>query len=89
VRPERRDEALAAARRLQQATRREAGCRDYGFWVATDDPDALLLFERWEDAAALETHLATPHVAEFSAAVGDFVDGPLAVDRYEVDDPPS
>ena len=86
LRPERRDEALAAARRMQETTAAEHGCHEYRFWIAIDDPHSLLLFERWEDLASLEAHLTSAHVAEFGAAIGDFVDGPLSIARFEVTD---
>jgi quinol monooxygenase YgiN len=87
VRPGKREEALAAARRQQRASIAEAGCRDYGFWISLDDTDSLLVLERWEDAAALDAHLATPHTAEFSAALAGWVDGAPTIDRYEVGEP--
>jgi quinol monooxygenase YgiN len=89
LRPDRRDEALAAARRMQETTAAEDGCHEYRFWTAVDDPDSLLLFERWEDLASLEAHLATPHVAEFGAAISGYVDGPVTIERFQATaDPP-
>jgi quinol monooxygenase YgiN len=86
LRPETREEALEAARRHQDATGREPGCHEYRFWLSIDDPDGLLVFERWEDQAALEAHLAAPHVREFGAAIAKYADGPVTVTRYEVAD---
>jgi quinol monooxygenase YgiN len=56
------------------------------FWSATDDPDAILLFEQWQERQALETHLAAPHTAAFLAQIGPAVDGTLEVTRFEVSD---
>jgi quinol monooxygenase YgiN len=86
LRADRRDQALAAARRMQEVTTAERGCHEYRFWTAIDDPHSLLLFERWEDVPSLEAHLASPHVAEFGAAIGDFVDGPVSIERFHATD---
>ena len=84
LKPEAREEALAAAERMQAASSAEPGCQEYGFWFAIDDPNRLLVFERWDDAEALDTHLAKPHVAEFAAAIGGFLDGAPEITRFEV-----
>jgi quinol monooxygenase YgiN len=84
LRPELRDEALAAAREMQETTAQEDGCHEYRFWIAIDDPDWLLLFERWEDEAALEAHLAAPHVQAFGAAIARYCDGDVTVKRFAV-----
>lgn len=84
VRAGTRDDALSAAARMREATAAEPGCREYSFWMAADDPDSLLLFERWDDQESLDAHLAAPHVAEFGAAIAGFVDGPAEVTRYVV-----
>lgn len=85
IRPEAREEAIAAATRMQELSSAEAGCQEYGFWFAVDDPDRLLLFERWDDLAALERHTQTPHFAEFGGRLNDFVDGPVELLRYEAE----
>ena len=84
LKPEARDDAVAAAKRMQEASSAEPGCHEYGFWFAIEDPNRMLLFERWEDAEALDTHLAQPHVAEFGAAIAGFVEGMPEVTRLEV-----
>ena len=84
LRPETRDEALAAAQRMRAATLEEPGCQEYSFWLAIDDPDSILVFERWADQAALDTHLTAPHTREFGAAIPSYADGPVTVTRFEV-----
>ena len=82
LRSDTREEALAAALQMQDNTAGEAGCREYRFWTAIDDPDRVLLFECWEDEAALEAHLAAPHTREFGAAIAGWADGPIDFNRY-------
>ena len=86
VRPDQRDAAIAAAQDMRKRTIDEPGCIDYRFWSATDDPNAILLFEQWHERSALEAHLAAPHTAAFLAQIGPAVDGTLEVTRFEVSD---
>jgi quinol monooxygenase YgiN len=37
---------------------REPGCQQYELFVSQDDPDKLVLLEKWTDEAALEAHSA-------------------------------
>jgi len=82
--PDQRDSAISAAQEMRNHTIEESGCIDYRFWSATDDPNAILLFEQWENRSALDTHLASPHTAAFLGAIGAAVDGTLEVTRFEV-----
>ncbi|MDQ3934274.1 MAG: antibiotic biosynthesis monooxygenase [Actinomycetota bacterium] len=86
IKPEARDEAIAAAAKMRDASVQEPGCQEYGFWFAFDDPNRLLVFERWDDQAALDAHFATPHLAEFAQAIPSFVDGAPDIRRLVVDD---
>jgi quinol monooxygenase YgiN len=88
LRPERREEALAAARQMQEATTAERGCHEYRFWIAIDDPNSVLVFERWVNLACLQAHLSAPHVADFNTAISRYADGPVTVSRFEVADSP-
>ena len=84
LRSDARAEALAAAARMQEATAREPGCHEYRFWSRSRTPSAILLFERWEDQAALDAHLSAPHTRDFGAAIAAYADGPVDVTRYEI-----
>jgi len=46
---------------LRDASRKEAGCR--GFYVSRSitDPRVFVLYELWDDQAALDAHYATSH----------------------------
>ncbi len=55
--PARREEAIAAAREMMDATRREAGCVAYAFSADLADPGRFRIFEEWESQAALGLHL--------------------------------
>jgi quinol monooxygenase YgiN len=85
VKPEARAAAVAAAERMAQATRAEPGCISYGFFADVSDPNTILIFEEWEEEAALTRHFATPHMAAFAAEIPRFVAGPAAIKRYVVE----
>ena len=76
--------AVAAATRVQEATRRESGCRSYVFSADLAQPGCFRLFEEWESAEALAAHFATPHMAEFQKAVGGLGVKRMDLARYEV-----
>ncbi|TWT97031.1 putative quinol monooxygenase YgiN [Botrimarina colliarenosi] len=74
VDPARRDEFLAAFAELTPLVLAEEGCLEYG--AAIDEPTAIpvqelagegavVVIEKWESVAALEKHLAAPHMAAF------------------------
>lgn len=79
-----REQAVAAATRMIEATRSEPGCRQYRYGFAVDDPDELMVFELWEDQGALDAHFQTSHMAEFTAALVDLIVGDVDVTRYEI-----
>ncbi len=84
VKPDRRAEAEAAAVAAGTATRREPGNVAYRFAWDLEDPDVVHIFEEWKTPESLEAHFATPHLAEFVTALGDVVEGQVALYRYEV-----
>jgi quinol monooxygenase YgiN len=80
VAPGRREELLAAVRRIVPTVRKEEGCIEYGPMVdATSGlpaqgevrPSVVTMVEKWESLAALEAHLKTPHMMAFFEQTGD------------------
>lgn len=55
-------EALKEMKPLVEAN--EPGCRFYQASQSTDDENLILLYEQYEDDAALQAHRETPHFAE-------------------------
>ena len=60
-------DAIAA---MESASRAEDGCDDYTFSVELNNPAVLRITERWQSMEALQAHFATPHMADFQAAMG-------------------
>ncbi len=82
VRPGAREAYLKAFRALVPKVQAEAGCLEYGPTLdARTDIRAQLplrenvvtIVEKWEGLDALRVHLASPHMADYRAAVKDLV----------------
>jgi len=58
----------AAGAAARSATLPETGCIQYAFAEDLHDPGLLRVSEIWANRAALDAHLATPHVAQWRAA---------------------
>ena len=84
VHADQRDTAIAAAAAMSAASTAEDGCIEYSFWTSNDDPNSMLLIERWENEEALTAHMTAPHLATFITAIGPTVDGGMDVIRHDV-----
>jgi len=51
------------------------GCLQYQYFVPVDDPDLLLLIERWESEEAISVQKAAPHFKKVQELKGDRVIG--------------
>lgn len=84
LRADTRDQALAMARRMAEATQAEPGCIAYDFYVGLGDPNRLLLFQEWESMEALMAHFETPHMDEFMRELPHVVAGEIQTRRFAV-----
>jgi quinol monooxygenase YgiN len=57
-------EAEAHLRAIVAATRREPGCRTFEANRSRDDARTFLLYEVYDDQAAIDAHQRTPHFEE-------------------------
>jgi quinol monooxygenase YgiN len=67
-----RSGAMASFRRLiddnaTASVRGEPGCRRFDVLVPKGEADRIMLYEIYDDRAAFEAHLKTPHFASFNA----------------------
>ena len=60
----------------QVATHNEAGCRLYALHVDEADPRAFVMIEIWDDDAAFESHITSPHVQDLIAKSEGVFAGP-------------
>jgi quinol monooxygenase YgiN len=65
-----RDAIRAAVADVIAATRAEDGCDDYGCYEDVQYPGRFVFVESWRDQAALDRHLATPHMAAWMKVAG-------------------
>lgn len=76
----------AFSQRVRQQARdsldRELGCRRFDIAADAADPRNILLYEIYDDAAAFDSHLASPHFQSFNAETGDWVES-KAVERWD------
>lgn len=86
LKPGKRAEYLEALHRagMPGTVRREEGCLGYDYYLDTQDPDKLLLVERWESRAAQQLHLRQPHMAAAIAMKRDYV-ADTVLTCYEVE----
>jgi len=77
-----RETVLQAFRANVPAVQAEHGCLEYEATVDAGPalkfqtefgPDTFVVVEKWESTAALEAHLAAPHMAAYSAKTREFV----------------
>lgn len=73
--PEHREMVTQALTAMLAPTRAEAGCQQYDLHVDQADPNRLVMIERWTDDAALDAHIATPHMARLKAVIADKTSG--------------
>jgi quinol monooxygenase YgiN len=64
---------------LAEATRGEEGCVAYDLFESASAPGTFVTVERWRDAASLDAHMATPHVAAAFAAAEGALSGEVAI----------
>lgn len=79
-----RAEADSAFAVMREATLKEPGCIEYQAYTDRGDPGVVFMFEKWKDQAALDAHFASPHMAEFGAALGGLGVTGMDVKKYEV-----
>lgn len=67
------DAYLAALKENGAATVKEPGCHEFNILVSQKDPNHVLIFEVYNDAAAAEAHRQTDHFKKYAATIKDMV----------------
>lgn len=84
--PANHDRALEVAAPLVESTLAEEGNITYGFWQHATERGVFGVYEEWVDQAAMDAHFATPHMAEFMAAMAELGITGTDLVRHEVTD---
>ena len=83
---EARPDAVEATRRVFDAllapSRAEPGCIDYQVFEDSTQPGRFVTVECWADPAALDAHMASPHIAAAFAAAQDLLAQPPHIAPY-------
>lgn len=64
---------LAELNKVQEASRKEAGCLHYVLHQSIED-DTFVLHETWKDIDALQSHIGSAHYQEYRANIADLVE---------------
>jgi quinol monooxygenase YgiN len=68
---------------LIEPTRAEEGCLQYDLHESAEKPGHFLFFENWVSRAALDRHLATPHLERLSALLPELAEGEARIDTFQ------
>jgi quinol monooxygenase YgiN len=82
---ESRTQAAEILREMAVESRAEPGVIDYRVTRDLEQPDTFRIVETYEDAAAVEAHESSAHLAEFQRAIGPHLDGEPELYRYDVE----
>ena len=66
---------------LVEAIRAEEGNEKYAYYFPAEDPETVLLIDRWQDQAALDIHHKTPTMAQI-ASLREKYSLRMRVERY-------
>ena len=67
------DAYLAALKENAAASVREPGCHEFNILVSQKDPNHVLIFEVYDNAAAAQAHREIDHFKKYAAATKDMV----------------
>jgi len=67
------DKFIEAIKENGAAAVKEPGCREFNIAVSPKDPNHVLLFEVYDNAAALDAHRATDHFKKYQATTANMV----------------
>ena len=83
-RPDRHDEFVALLKEVQEASRADEGCLNYGYFSEVSDGTSFIAVEEWRDQEALAAHLRQPHIARLIAALPELGDGRPEIAAHQV-----
>ena len=83
-RPDQRQALIALLTEMQDNSRREEGCIEYGFFEAIESPNTFIAVEEWASREALDSHFAQPHLARFAEGLPAAIDGTPSVALNQV-----
>lgn len=70
------EDVIAGLTPVIEQTHEEAGCLSYALHRDANDPDTLVLVERWTSQVALESHFQQPYMAGLGELAGQLLAAP-------------
>lgn len=77
-------EAVELSAPLVATTRAEPGNLSYGMYLDPTAPGTLQIYEEWQDQAAIDTHVASEHMATFMAGLGAIEVSGVSIMQHEI-----
>lgn len=87
VRPDKREDFLAAVPPVVSATREEEGNISYECFESTESQNLFIFVEQWQSQQALEAHTQTEHFKGLLTAMPDSVSGQPEIVTFESEGP--
>ena len=79
-----REPFLAAVQPMVSATLDEPGCHEYAFTPDPNDDNRVLLYELWDDQAALDGHFASTHMAAWQETRKGLAVASASIKKYVI-----
>ncbi len=67
------DKFTTAIKELGAATVNEAGCRQFSIAISQKDPNHVVLFEAWDNVAALDAYFTTDRFKKYQATTANMI----------------
>jgi quinol monooxygenase YgiN len=83
IKPDSAKAAAAILTTLVEESRKEPGNKSYALYQQLDQPGEFHTVEEWVDGAAVDSHMASPHIAAAIAAAGAMFAAPPDIKRYD------
>ena len=83
VKEDKVDEFLELAKKLVEATVKEAGCIKYELFQDLKDSKILTMIEEWEDKDVLDKHMNSEHFREIVPILSSFMEKPAEMNLYK------
>ena len=84
VKPGKEEEFIKSAKMIVDSTHLEQGCLEYTLYQDPDNRSNLLMFERYKDQAAIDTHFGASYFKAFGKIAGELTSKPTEIKIYDI-----
>ncbi len=78
------DEAMSLVKDFARHFRHESGCLAYEVYWHTDQPDTIVVWQRWNSSASFNTHFSSGSMDDFLDELAVLLDGEVDALRFDV-----